>query len=264
MTVIAAAICRKENAVVLAADRAAVLQTDGGPLLYDTPGSKIHVLRSGVAVAVAGGSEDGLAIIRRIGGMGLAEIPAWIRGQRQDRRAKYIEEISQNDIRARAWLQHTQQDPLMRQLVEHYFLGSNNWHLSFLVAGVDEAGPHLWTVTEAGVDSHDTVGFAAIGAGANKAEFSLGRWTRDADKELPLAVYAAFEAKKDAERTPGVNDKTDLVILRKGTEPLSWEVDGLEPLEDVYGKMRPDRLTAELRQQVQDLIDRKIQSAASD
>jgi hypothetical protein len=91
MTVVVAAICKSQKAVVLAADRAAVLDAGEGPLQYDAPESKIRVLRGEVAIALAGGSEDGLGIINRIGDRGLAEIPGWIDNERKTCRTRFIE-----------------------------------------------------------------------------------------------------------------------------------------------------------------------------
>jgi hypothetical protein len=91
MTVITAAICQKEKAIVLAADRAAVLRTDAGLMMYDTPESKIRVLQNGVAIALAGGSEEGLAIIRQVGRRRLTEIPDLLDQERKASRSRFVE-----------------------------------------------------------------------------------------------------------------------------------------------------------------------------
>jgi hypothetical protein len=134
----------------------------------------------------------------------------------------------------------------------------SGWVLEFLIAGVDETGPHLWTITEnGGVSDRVSIEFAAIGAGRAKAEWALARRTREFSNDLPLAIYAAFEAKKEAETTVGVGQTTDLVILRDEGSAIRWEADELMPLERVYRKMRPAQLPKGSRNSIQALFDRK-------
>jgi hypothetical protein len=135
----------------------------------------------------------------------------------------------------------------------------SGWVLDFLVAGIDDAGEaHLWTVTEGGKTDCVSMGFASIGAGATRATFSLGRWAKEAARELPIAIYAAFEAKKDAECLESVNDKTDLVILQNGAKSLSWGTKELEPLEEAYKEMRPKELSKQSREGIQRFLECKM------
>jgi hypothetical protein len=80
---------------------------------------------------------------------------------------------------------------------------------------------------------------------------------------LRVAVYAVFESKKYAECTPGVNDKTDLVVLRNGVTPLSWGAKELQPLEEVYREMRPPELSARPLEQIEGLLDAKARDPGS-
>jgi hypothetical protein len=260
MTVVVAAICQKEKAIVLAADRAAIHHTDAGPMRHNAPVSKIQLLPSGAAVACSGGSEEGLTIIRRIGGMPPELIPEWIRGQRKDCRRRFIEEQHGKISPASPFLGQLSPDPEFRYYQEQAIVMANGWGLDFLIAGVDGPDPRLWTITEYGENGRVTdcfsAGFAAIGTGGPRALWSLADWTRRRGftEDLSLAVYAVFEAKKDAEQASDIGPETDLVILRDGGKSFCFRPDQLEPFEKAYREMRPVELQRDSHKAIKDLL----------
>lgn len=79
-------------------------------------------------------------------------------------------------------------------------------HTSLLVCGFDsQHEAHIFSVINPGVvNSHDLVGFHAVGVGAKMAISRL--LTLDTEKEdhLGLALFQAFDAKVNAEITQGV------------------------------------------------------------
>jgi hypothetical protein len=114
-------------------------------------------------------------------------------------------------------------------------------------------------VTEQGACDEAGVGFAAIGSGGPKALWALARWSTSLAGDLNRAVYAVFEAKKYAECTPGINDKTDLLILRGGAKPLWLGAEELTPLKEVYQAMRPPLSEGSLKR-IREMLDAKLQA----
>jgi 20S proteasome alpha/beta subunit len=259
MTVVLGTICQSEKTVVLAADRASMVATPGGPMVFDSPTSKIRILRNGVAIAISGDAVSGLEIVGRMGNIKLAEIPEWINREREACRDKVVKQRCQGDSRLQRWIDQSRAESDVCRWLEFGFI-RHSWGLDFLIAGIDESGPHIWTITEpegsACVSNCNGSGFAAIGVGATKAMFTLGPWAAEADKDLSIAVYAAFQAKKEAEQISGIGDKTELVILRDGVAPVQLETVDLKPLKKVHKKMQP-ALTPKLRQELQEFIKRK-------
>jgi hypothetical protein len=88
-----------------------------------------------------------------------------------------------------------------------------------IIMGVDEEGSHLYTTSNSNVESscrvrcHDTVGFAAIGAGSRHAssQFMLSRYHRWAPSSEGL--FLTYLAKKRAEIAPGVGQDTDMFTI---------------------------------------------------
>lgn len=126
-------------------------------------------------------------------------------------------------------------------LQDSYFLGiANNVNgfrldCSLLVCGFDEAGEgRIFSVDEPGVvNSHELTGFHAIGSGAETAIAHLLFRAAEAEDELDLALYQAFEAKAHAEVIQGVGAYSDEWILTSdGIIDVPREIDQL--LGDVY------------------------------
>src|SRR5262249_9235904 len=154
-----------EKAVVLAADRAGVLDTGAGCMTFDSPQSKIQILRSGVAIGIAGEGMEGHVVVSQVGGRKLADIPAWLHDQRKARRASFVERLRQADSRMHGMLNRVVDDTDVHRWLEWGFI-KDKWALEFLIAGVDETGAHLWVVAERDGAEQPTAcdigGFAAI------------------------------------------------------------------------------------------------------
>ncbi len=87
-----------------------------------------------------------------------------------------------------------------------------------IITGVDARGAHIYVVTDPGiVDCQDSVGFAAIGIGANHAE-SQFMFSRYHPREtFERALYMVYSAKKRAEVAPGVGLAEDLFSVTLST-----------------------------------------------
>lgn len=82
-----------------------------------------------------------------------------------------------------------------------------------IIAGIDESGPHIYTVAEGQATCRDLVGFAAIGSGANHANSYLMFSAHNARASAAVTVLRTFTAKKRAEVAPGVGSDTDIYVI---------------------------------------------------
>jgi 20S proteasome alpha/beta subunit len=89
--------------------------------------------------------------------------------------------------------------------------------LQVLVAGVEENGAHVYCIEDpCRFTAYDARGYHAIGIGASHALTSLKVQGYDKDSNLSKALMRTYEAKKIAERAPGVGKETNLMILPGG------------------------------------------------
>jgi len=82
-----------------------------------------------------------------------------------------------------------------------------------IIAGIDETGPHIYTIRNGEISCDDGIGFTSIGIGSNHAlsHLMLSGYTRDTI--LPKAFLTIHQAKKKAEVSPGVGEKTDMFLV---------------------------------------------------
>ena len=79
--------------------------------------------------------------------------------------------------------------------------------------GVDEQGPHIYTVKNNGVLCQDWVGFAAIGVGSQHSNSQLMFAGHVKSKGMPETLLSVYAAKKRAEVAPGVGVGTDMCLI---------------------------------------------------
>jgi len=93
----------------------------------------------------------------------------------------------------------------------------HNLGLDLLVAGMDDSGSHLFTVTHPGVLLPvETTGYGAVGSGAVHAAVRLALGQHNKVASLVDTVYNVYESKKAAEVAPGVGNATDMAIIKDG------------------------------------------------
>jgi hypothetical protein len=82
-----------------------------------------------------------------------------------------------------------------------------------IIAGCDDAGPHIYTVDNDSIQCHDSVGFAAIGAGQAHANSAMMAYNHTFRHSLADTLRAVFFSKKRAEIAPGVGPNTDMMVV---------------------------------------------------
>lgn len=105
---------------------------------------------------------------------------------------------------------------------------------TIMVAGVDGSGAHVYQISDPGhAECFDRIGFNAIGSGLPHAISNFISHNYNSRMDLRKALYIVYEAKRDAERAPGVGRSTDMGYVSKdGIKLLS--VDDLAKLEALY------------------------------
>ena len=226
MTVCIGAICDDGNAVVVASDK---MVTFGQPINLQTEPDpkfkKIYELTASSVALFSGSVPDGEEII--------SNVKANIGGQRisiHNIAVKVKDEYSSlKNIR----VEDTILKPLLKvdfngfqQLITNSsssqiltqilgIISQHNLQLDILIAGSDDTGCHLWTVTHPGqLLCLDALGYASIGSGGIHASIrlSLGHQSRVAN--IINTFYNVNEAKKSSEIAPGVGRDTDMALIK--------------------------------------------------
>jgi hypothetical protein len=131
-----------------------------------------------------------------------------------------------------------------------------------IIAGVDRAGPHIYTVDANSMQSHLTVGFAAIGAGRDHANSQMMAFNHTFRHSLADTLRAVLFSKKRAEIAPGVGPDTDMFVVT-GLGGLSLLRDDVQDeLEKRYAEERrrqakvADITRTKISQFVQGILDK--------
>jgi 20S proteasome alpha/beta subunit len=82
-----------------------------------------------------------------------------------------------------------------------------------LIIGIDEDGPHIFSVDKDGIMDHDVEGFAARGIGMNHAESYLMVNKYTPNSPAGNALMHIHRAKKYAEVAPNVGRETDIIAI---------------------------------------------------
>lgn len=91
-------------------------------------------------------------------------------------------------------------------------------YLGVIVTGVDSSGAHIYVVEsgpyqEQSIGCYDSVGFAAIGSGAQHANSQLMLASHAWHLNFPETLGLIYIAKKRAEKAPGVGKYTDMFMI---------------------------------------------------
>jgi hypothetical protein len=224
MTVCIAAISRKDNRIVTASD----FMLSNEYMSADTRTIKGEpVGRSGKWLAMFSGNPSVQAVVLKLANENLSadksetstEVLAAIENAFRETLKRKIdaELLSPYGIdretflqRGQAWLGEREFSDLL------YQLRTTRLETSFLVAGFEpNQQPRIFSVTDPGVSqSHDSIGFHAIGSGNLRALGSLFT-TYDYDAELTTdqLVYRVCEAKFLSESALGVGKRTIINIV---------------------------------------------------
>ena len=112
---------------------------------------------------------------------------------------------------------------------------SAEMNMALIVAGVDNLGAHIFDIRDPGhAECYDRIGFHAIGSGLPHAIATFISFNYTPNIDLKKAMYITYEAKKHAERAPGVGKTaTDIgIISDKGIKVIKSEE--TKKLEEIF------------------------------
>ena len=91
---------------------------------------------------------------------------------------------------------------------------SFDFNVDALIAGVDDAGAHVYVVRNPGaLSNYAPIGYAAIGSGSLHAMQSMIGFRHTAARELYETVFSVYASKRRAEVAPGVGQYTDMAVV---------------------------------------------------
>ena len=120
--------------------------------------------------------------------------------------------------------------------IERYDYG-----LEILVAGISDGVAHIYGISDPGTSNcFDAIGFNAIGSGLPHALNTLIARGCNPETSLQEALLIVYEAKKMAEKAPGVGTVTDMCIVDSGGI-RDFSRDILEALNEIYERWIRER-----------------------
>lgn len=245
VTICIAAICEDGSTLVTASDRA--VTSSSISIEFEHPAKKMTCLSDSCVALTAG---DALAytelfnrVYREIADHrtpSVNEVVSKIKECYQERRK---EEIIENFLIPRGFKDfasfYQAQQHLLPDLaltiqtqIERY-----NYGLQILVAGFNGGTAHIYEVNDPGTSRcFDSIGYHAIGSGLPHAMYTLISRNCNRDMSIEDALLIIYEAKKMAERAPGVgSNATDLCIINS-TKMYSSKSEHIKELETIYLK----------------------------
>ena len=227
MTVGIGAICENESGVVLAADtmvtnRALSLEFEHQNQKMTQLSENCVALTSGDALAhteLFGAVINSVTQLRQPSVVGIVE---QIKETYQLLRRRQIEE---RILKPKGFNNLTDFYQIQSHLIPDVAMNTQmqidqyRYGLDILVAGVNNGRAHLYGINDPGTSyCFDSIGFHAIGSGAPHALNTLIARGSNSLKDLNTTVMIVFEAKKIAERAPGVGSKlTDIIAMNSNT-----------------------------------------------
>src|SRR5262245_36581101 len=249
MTVCIGALCadldgQAARAVVVASDR---MVTQGGITEFEHDTPKITAVAEKMIAAASGDALRASRLAREI----RAAVPSGsvtvdqvaqataVRYAEHRRAAIQADIFTPRGISMEVfYLQGLQQRmlPAVAGMIDQQVMGYN-FGVDLILVGVDEAGAHLYSVSNPGgsVRDFESIGFQAVGSGSLHALQSMIGFGHSGGHGLNETVFSVYASKRRAEKAPGVGKETDLLIITaEGVTTL--EHDMLEQLDHLYAE----------------------------
>jgi len=245
MTICIAAICEQGSALVLATD--SMITNEGLSIEFEHPGKKMTPL-SDTCIALTAG--DALAHtelfnmvqeeITKLRTPSVIEVVSKIKECYQNIRKREIREKILNprgfkdfdDFYQAQRVLHPDIAINIQSEIERYDYG-----LHILIGGISEGVAHIYGISDPGTSKcFDAIGFHAIGSGLPHAINTLIARNCNQELSLPEVFLIVYEAKKMAEKAPGVGTTiTDMCIMNsRGISEFPREK--ISELQEIYEK----------------------------
>jgi len=228
MTVGIGAICEDGKVAVVAADK---MVTFGAPMSLQTEPpnlKKIIELTERSLLVFSGSTSDGEEIVtgtrpsiavdpkQPVSQIAAAVRESYIRHKQRRVEENILKPLLGADFKQfQALVAQSAASQLLQQVLG--LIAQHNLQTDLLVAGMDDAGAHVFAITHPGqLHPLATTGFGAVGSGGVHAgvRMSLSQHTKSAT--LLDTLYNVYEAKRASEVAPGVGVLTDLAVIKGG------------------------------------------------
>ena len=262
MTICISAICEGKGDhphVVIASDR--MITSEGLSIEFEQKQNKIFEASSSCAIVSAGDALSPADILRRAQS-GINEMTApsieEVANKIKDELVKYRkEDVEDQILKPRGFGNLEQFYEKMQSLPPDIYTVIDDrisrfddiekTFVEFLVSGIDETGAHIYSVYSPGRKScFDTIGYNAIGTGDTHAVSVLTSYNYTNNVSLNDAIWIVYEAKRRAEKAPGVGRGTDMCVITK-SKVTHLEDKLLKELETQF-KKKGEQETVWLRQ----------------
>lgn len=252
MTIGIGILCENEKSVVMAADRFVVVGDSTVGLQYEGESRKIFRLSDKVLVVGSGGQSEIASILNDpsllAGDGSIRQLAEKVRENREALRKAMIENQYLKRILGTDWAAFNEACKSANgQLYKDMYVSIVQFKLglSFLIAGLDQEGAHLFLVddgTHVPVNGN-TSGFGMVGSGALQAQVAIARRGFKKTQSLSAAVFSAYEAKRASEFAYGVGKQTDIAIIRPNTPAAFLSQEAIAGLSRIYDRLKPPGLS---------------------
>ena len=227
MTVGIAAICEDGKSVVMAADRRVSFDHRTASLYHDSDKRKILRISRQSAIAVTGGITEANVVFEKLPSAVMLhelttidQIAQGLRRCCQDIRKEQVEHaitMKFLGIGLDAFSKRAMKNPTSPIAGEVFnTIKQFSFNLLMLLAGVDDAKAHLYTIDDSSITSFQSPGFVAIGSGSVQAMIELSRRKHHTKNTLNETLIDVYSAKREAEFAGGVGPTTDMIVFRVG------------------------------------------------
>jgi len=134
-------------------------------------------------------------------------------------------------------------------LIDSQLMSGDHFQEHFIVTGVDPSGNASVYIIQPPGEFGQINDFVAIGSGQSHASNSLYARGYSINMTEKEATYLVFEAKRRAEKAPGVGKATDMIVVSKSGKAKNLteaEIDKLDTLYNEVMKGEKDLLTKKL------------------
>ena len=240
MTICIAELCEEKKKIVVAADR---MVTVGTFIEFEHDVIKFVELSNNCVIMTAGSAtiqndiiECAKVEIDQSSKPIFNQIVEKVKGEYMNFRRNRAEELHLKPKGLNFTTFYQNQSVLQPELVYRIvdLIDKTNLGVEFITCGFDDKGGHIQYITDPGIsESFDSVGFCAIGTGNVNAVSVFTAYNYAPSFSLSKSLYLVYSAKKEAERSPGVGNETDIAIIsEEGIRYLNSDEE--KELEKIY------------------------------
>jgi len=245
MTICIAAICEKGSSLVLATD--SMITNEGLSIQFEHPTKKMTSLSDSCIALTAGDALAHTELFNMVQGE-ITKLKAPLILEIVSKIKECYQRIRKSEIMGKILIPRGFNNfedfyKAQRVLIPDIALTIQNqidryeYGLEILVAGISEEVAHIYGISDPGTSKcFDAIGFHAIGSGLPHAINTLIARGCHQSSDLKEALLIVYEAKKMAEKAPGVGANITDICIMKPQGITEFPRDKLGQLNKIYEK----------------------------